>query len=126
MRLVLDAGAFIAVEREDREVMTLLKAEMVHGRVPLTHGGVVAQVWRGGHARQASVARLLSGVEVVPLDEELGRRTGVLLSRVRAGDAIDAALVLLATGSDGVLTSDPDDLRRLAEAAALEIELISI
>jgi hypothetical protein len=126
LRLVLDAGAFLAVERGDREVAALIKGELTDGRIPVTHGGVVAQVWRGGSGRQAPVARLLRGVEVVPLDDELGRRSGMLLSRVRNADATDAAVVLLAADGDRVLTSDPGDIQRLATVAALEIELISV
>ena len=64
MTLVLDAGALVSVERLDREVIALIKAERTAGRVPLTHGGVIGQVWRGGTGRQANLARLLPGVEV--------------------------------------------------------------
>jgi hypothetical protein len=126
LKLVLDAGAFLAVERGDREVAALIKGELEAGRTPVTHGGVVAQVWRGGAGRQAPVARLLRAVEVVALDDELGRRSGMLLSRARSADAIDAAVVLLAADGDWVLTSDPSDLQRLATVATLEIELISV
>lgn len=45
--LVLDAGAFVAVERGDRDVVALVKRERLAGRSPVTGGGVVAQVWRG-------------------------------------------------------------------------------
>lgn len=58
----------------------------------MTHGGVIAQVWRGGAGRQTRLARALQAVETVPLDEELGRRAGVLLARSGPVDAIDAAL----------------------------------
>ena len=40
--LVLDAGAFVAVERGDRDVVALVKRERLAGRVPLTNGAVVA------------------------------------------------------------------------------------
>jgi hypothetical protein len=56
--LILDAGAFVAVERG---VVALVKRERLAGRVPVTSGGVVAQVWQGGLGRQAPVARLLAG-----------------------------------------------------------------
>ena len=52
--LVLDAGALIAVERADRDTIALIKHELQAGRVPVTHGGVVGQVWRGGSGRQAA------------------------------------------------------------------------
>jgi hypothetical protein len=124
--LVLDAGAFVAVERGDRDVVALVKRERLSGRVPVTNGGVVGQVWRGGSGRQAPVARLLAGVDVVPLDELLGRRAGTLLARSGHPDAIDAAVVCLAGDGDDILTSDPEDLRDLAQAAGIHVELIPV
>ncbi len=124
--LVLDAGAFVAVERGDRDVVALVKRERLAGRSPVTCGGVVAQVWRGGHGKQAPLARLLAGVEVVPIDDRLGRRAGMLLARSGQPDAIDAAVVCLAGDGDDILTSDPSDLRRLAEIASIHVELITV
>jgi hypothetical protein len=124
--LVLDAGAFVAVERGDRDVVALVKRERLAGRVPVTNGGVVAQVWRGGSGRQAPVARLLAGVEVAPVDDGLARRAGMLLARTGHADAIDAAVVCLAADGDDILTSDPGDLRVLAEAAGVHVELIPV
>lgn len=126
MTLILDIGAFVAVERADRDVVALLKGEFLARRVPRTHGGVVAQFWRGGSGRQASVARLLRATEVVALDEQLGRRAGVLLGRARRADAIDAALVLLAADGDTILTSDAQDVRPLAVAAAVHVEIVPV
>jgi hypothetical protein len=124
--LVLDAGAFVAVERGDRETMALIKRERLVGRAPLTSGGVVAQVWRGDRGRQVPVARLLAGVEVMAIDGELGRRAGMLLARSGQADAIDASVVCLAADGDDVLTSDPDDLRALAESAEIHVDLIPV
>ena len=124
--LVLDAGAFVAVERGDRDVVALVKRERLASRGPVTCGGVVAQVWRGGHGRQALVARLLAGVLVVPIDDRLGRRAGSLLGRSGQFDAIDAAVVCLAADGDEILTSDPGDLRELAEVADIHVDLIPV
>jgi hypothetical protein len=124
--LVLDAGAFVAVERRDRDMVALLKREQLAGRVPVSHGGVVAQVWRGGAGRQVPVARLLAGVDIKALDDGLGRRAGVLLARSGLADAIDAAVVCLAADGDDILTSDPGDLRALAQAAGVHVELIPV
>jgi len=125
MTLVLDAGAFIAVERADRMVMALLAREQRAGRLPVTHGGVVGQVWRGD-ARQARIARLLSGSVVVSLDEALGRAAGDLLARSGGRDAIDAAIVLLAADGDEILTSDAEDLAALAAASGTHAELVEV
>lgn len=125
MTIVLDAGAFLAVERGDREVAALLTHERRAGRVPVTHGGVVGQVWRGG-ARQVQLSRLLPGVEVVALDDALGRRAGELLARAARSDVIDAAVVLLARDGDEILTSDPGDLAVLAAAGGADVELVAV
>jgi hypothetical protein len=37
--LLLDAGAFIAIERDDRDVVALIKSELRQDRAPITHGG---------------------------------------------------------------------------------------
>ena len=126
MTLLLDAGAFVAVERGDRDVIALVKRERLAERSPLSHGGIVAQIWRGGSGRQAEVARLLGGVDVRPLDEELGKKTGVLLGRSGAEDAIDAALICLAADGDDIVTSDPRDFRVLAEAAGVHVDLVPV
>lgn len=126
MTVILDAGAFLAVERGDREVIALLKAELLARRAPGTHGGVVAQIWRGGSGKQAAVARLLSATNVVSLDDRLGRRAGVLLARARANDAIDAGVVMLASDGDTILTSDANDLRPLAVAAAVHVDIVPV
>jgi hypothetical protein len=124
--LILDAGAFIAAERGDDNVAALVKRERKHGRVPLTNGGVVAQVWRGGNGKQVPIARLLASAHVIPVDNELGRRAGQLLARTGTSDAIDASVICLAQDGDDVLTSDPADLQALARAAGVHVDLISV
>lgn len=126
MTLVLDAGAFVAVERADRDVVTLVKRERLARRPPVTHGGVVGQVWRGGAGRQTNIARLLAGADTLPLDEDLGRRAGTLLGRAGTRDVIDAAVVLLARDDDEILTSDPEDLADLAAVAGTHVEIIPV
>lgn len=125
MTLLLDAGAFVAAERGNRDVVTGIERELHAGRVAVTHGGVVGQVWRGG-ARQAVVSRLLASVRVAALDEDLGRSAGELLARTATSDVIDAALVLLARDGDTILTSDPHDLVILAAAARADLEIVRI
>jgi len=126
MGLILDAGAFVAVERGDREIAALVKRERLAGRSPTTHGGVVGQVWRGGAGRQAMVARLLAGMEVRSLDLDLGKRAGVLLGLSGGADVVDAALVCLAVDGDEILTSDPEDLVELARNAGVHVDLIAM
>jgi hypothetical protein len=124
--LVLDVGAFVAIERSDRSVLALLKRELLAGRAPLTHGGVVGQVWRSGSGRQANLARLLRGVEVRALDGALGRRAGELLGVAGEFDVIDAAVALLALDGDVILTSDPADLAALVAAAGTHADIVPV
>lgn len=126
MTLVLDAGALVSIEGGRGYVAALVKAERLAGRVCVTHGGIIAQVWRGGSGRQAEVARLLTSVTVSALDDNLGRRAGVLLGRAGAVDAIDAAVICLARHGDTILTSDPSDLRGLAAAAGIDVNLVAV
>ncbi len=124
MTLILDSGALVALERHDRAMWRRLKAAHLGGSVPVSHGGVVGQVWRGGGPRQALLARALDGVDVRALDDRLGRATGELVSAARRRDVIDAALVLLAHDGDHIVTSDPDDIEPLARAAGRHVEIV--
>lgn len=126
MTLICDAGAFVALERDDRSMWRRLKAELVAGTPPLTHGGVVAQVWRGGHGRQALLARAFATVEVVALDEQIGRMAGALCGVSRTSDAIDAAVVVLASDNDRIVTSDAADIGRLVAANGRRIDVIAV
>ena len=126
MSLVLDAGALVAVEQTDRETIALIKQELLAGRAPITHGGVLGQVWRGGSGRQANLARFLPAVDVASLDAILGQRAGILLGRARMSDVVDAALVLLAEDGDILLTSDPYDLEPLAASAGLHVDIVPV
>lgn len=126
MTLVLDSGAFVALERHDRAMWRRFKGALLSGDVPVSHGGVVGQVWRGRGPRQALLAKALSGVAVRALDDILGRKSGELLGRARKSDVVDAALVLLASDGDRIVTSDPDDLRGLAAAADRHVEIVRV
>lgn len=123
MTVVLDSGALIALDRGERPMWTRLKAAQLNGDVPITHAGVVGQVWRSA-PRQARLARALPGIDVQPLDEMLGRSAGALLGKAGLSDVIDAAIVLLSSDGDDIVTSDPGDLSRLATASGRHVELI--
>ncbi|HEY4159310.1 MAG TPA: hypothetical protein VGM29_14480, partial [Polyangiaceae bacterium] len=104
----------------------LIKRERLAARAPVTHGGIVGQVWRGGAGRQANLARLLPGVEVVALGAELGKKAGMLLARSKTSDVVDAALALLSQDGDEILTSDARDLRPLLKASGVHVDVIEV
>jgi len=126
VRLILDSGALIALERHDRAMWRRFKAAALAGVDILTHGGVVGQAWRGRGPRQALLAKALTGVEVRPLDRSLGCAGGELLAVAHRADIVDAALVCLAEDGDRIVTSDPRDLEPLAAAAGRHLELIVV
>jgi len=103
-----------------------LKAAQLDAAVPVSHGGVVGQTWRGTGPRQALLARALEGIEIRALDAELGRAAGELLARAGTSDVIDAALVLLAGDGDDIATADPDDLEPLATILGRHVELLRV
>jgi hypothetical protein len=124
LKLVLDSGALVALERNDRAMWRRFKAALLAEEIPVSHGGVVGQVWRGRGPRQALLAKALASIEIRALDEALGRAAGELLARSASHDVIDAALVLLAEDGDQIVSSDRDDLEPLAAAASRDVELV--
>jgi len=122
--LVLDAGAFLAVERADREMVARLRAAERGGLELRSNGAVLAQVWRDASGRQASLSRLLCSVDVRAVDRSLGQGAGVLLGRAGRGDAVDATVVAIANAGDRIATSDPEDIRALVDASGHAILVV--
>ena len=123
MTLVLDSGALIALDRNERQMWVRLKAAHAVGDLPVTHAGVLGQVWRGG-PRQARLSQAIQGVDVRPLDEALGRAAGELLAAAGLNDVIDAAVVVLSRDDDEIVTSDREDFEHLAAAAGRHVVLL--
>lgn len=122
--LVLDAGAFVAVDRGDRAMVARLRAAERSSIELRSNGVVVAQVWRDPSGRQAELAHLLRSVAVEAVDQHVGRDAGVLLGRANARDAVDATVVAIASSGDRILTSDPDDVRALVAASGRAIVVV--
>ena len=119
--LVLDAGALIALDRGDKRMIALLDRALAQGRTIRVPAGVVGQAWRDGRV-QVVLARFLRSeeVEIVSLDEQLARSCGELCAATNSPDVIDASVVILARERrDPIVTSDPNDLRRLDPEAQI-------
>ena len=119
--VVLDAGAFIALERGSTPVRGyVLLADRGHVALA-TSAAVVAQIWRGGN-RQARLARLLASdlVTELALDSEASRRIGLLAAAAPGvRDVVDGHVATIALDRDAVvLTSDPADIARWGVPAA--------
>ncbi len=122
--MILDAGALLAVDRNDRAMIARLLVAHEADDELKTHPLVVAQVWRDARGRQALLARLLRSVRVVPIHHALGQRCGELLGEAGTSDPIDAAVVLIAADGEAVVTSDPKDIRHLANAAGRRVVVV--
>lgn len=120
-----DAGALLAAERSDRALWAIHKRALERRERPTVPAGVLGQTWREGP--QVNLARLLTGCRVEDLTDVRARASGAACARSRSDDPIDASVVIgaLARG-DLVLTSDPDDLRAIANALGrrLDVRLI--
>jgi hypothetical protein len=123
--LILDAGALLAVDRDDRSMIARLQVAQRNGMELRSNAVVVAQAWRDRRGHQVSLARLLRAVDVRAVNPGDGREAGVLLADAGTADAIDATVVLLAAPGDRILTSDTGDLTRLAEAARNRAIIVS-
>jgi predicted nucleic acid-binding protein len=113
--VVLDAGALIAFERNERKVRTLVELALASGGMLHVPAGVIGQTWRDGR-RQARLARLLGStvIEVQALDREEAQAAGAICGASGSRDVIDASVVLLARRLGAkVVTSDPDDIERI-------------
>ena len=122
--VILDTGALIGFERNDRRVVAIIASVLEHHDSLIVPSGVVAQAWRDG-SRQARLARLLGShlCQVLVLDDRQARAAGQLCGLADTTDVIAASVAVAARDLGArVLTSDPDDLRRLDR----RLELIAI
>ena len=125
MTVVLDSGAFLAVERGDRRVGAMLRV-LQQRRIPIaTSSAIVSQVWRDGR-KQARLAQVLAGVKVRALAPDGDRRTGELLGRAKTSDLADGHLVLDVQPGDRVVTGDRDDVEHLLEVRRIDATVVDV
>jgi predicted nucleic acid-binding protein len=113
--VTLDAGGLIAVDRNDRRVLVLLARARETGSRITIPATALAQAIRHPE-RQARLARLVRQptTDVVALDRVDATNVGRLLAASATADIVDAHVVICARRTrQGVVTSDPNDLRTL-------------
>ena len=128
--LVLDAGALIALDRNDRMAWAMLRNAADDWAQVSVPAGVIAQAWRDG-SRQVLLARALTHCDEVPLEGALARAAGLLCGRANTADIVDASVALVAaarsrTGATALVTSDPTDLRHLIRTLNASVCLVAI
>jgi hypothetical protein len=123
--LVYDAGALVAADRNNRRMWAMHRRALERGIVPRVPATVVIQAWRS--PRQAHLARLLNGSDIVEVGEWRARRAGQLLAQSRSDDAVDASVVELATdGESAVVTSDRQDIEDIAHSNGIRLSIHDI
>ncbi|MGH8907775.1 MAG: PIN domain-containing protein [Egibacteraceae bacterium] len=114
--LVLDAGALIALDCGDRRILLLLDLAAQTSASVTVPASALAQALRSP-VRQARLMRLIRQptTATMPLDGVAASRVGQLLASSGTSDIADAHVVVCAhRAGHPVVTSEPDDLRRLA------------
>jgi len=120
MGLTYDTGALIAAEANRRDLWALHACALRRGRQPVVAAGVLGQAWRGGP--QAALSRLLKGCRIETLNEARARAAGAACARAGTKDVIDASVVLGALArADVVVTSDVEDIERIASALGARV-----
>lgn len=128
--LVLDAGALIALDRNDRQTWAMLRVTSDDASTVAVPAGAIGQAWRDG-ARQALLARALRHCDEIALDGSLARAAGLLCGHTATADVIDASVAIVAVGLTAsadvaILTSDPGDIGRLSAALQSRANIITV
>ncbi|MGQ0774951.1 MAG: PIN domain-containing protein [Pseudonocardiales bacterium] len=121
--ITFDAGGLIALDRDDRRVVVLLARAAEAGARVTVPASALAQVIRRPE-RQARLARLIRQpkTDVIPLDRVDATNVGRLLAASGTADIADAHVVVCAQRrGQQVITSDPEDLRRLSPHLGLVV-----
>jgi hypothetical protein len=128
--LVLDAGALIALDRNDRDVWAILRVASDDSELIQVPAGAIAQAWRDA-PRQVLLTRALRHCDEVSLDGALARTAGLLCGQSRTADIVGASVALAAAGlarrgAVSVLTSDTGDIEHLIATLGITANIISI
>lgn len=106
----LDAGALIAIDRNDETGRALLQRAKARRWPILVPAGALAQAWRSG-TRQARLAAFLGAVDgptILPLSERDARAAGELCGSTGTADVVDASVMACALlHQNHIVTSDP-------------------
>lgn len=114
--ITFDGGGLIALDRNDRRVLTLVARAKERGMritIPVT---ALAQTMRNP-AKQARLSRIIrqTDTDLIALDGPDATTVGLLLARTGTADIVDAHVVVCARrAKQAIVTTDAADLRRIA------------
>lgn len=113
MSYTFDTGMLVALERRKQRALALAARAHELGEVITVPTAVVGEWWRG---RTDARDRIMRFVVVEPLTTTLAKIAGEALARAKGATLVDAIVMASAAiRGDIVVTSDVDDMVRLAE-----------
>ena len=119
-----DAGALIAIDKNDRRMWARYQVAVDDGRDIRVPAVVVGQAWRDSR-RQVRLGQFLAGCQVDPVGLETAKAAGMLCGRAGTSDVVDATVVVMAAATGAVIwTSDPEDVKALADASGARPALV--
>ena len=119
-----DAGALIAIDRNDRRMWARYQVAVDDGRDIRVPAVVVGQAWRDSR-RQVRLGKFLVGCHVDRVGLETGKATGILCGRAGIFDVVDATVVVMAAATGAVIwTSGPEDIKALADISGATPALV--
>ena len=121
--ITFDAGGLIALDRNDRRVLTLIARATERGMRITIPATALAQAMRNP-ARQARLSRLIrqAGTDLIALDGRDATAVGMLLARTGTADIADAHVVVCAQrAGQAVVTSDAGDFTRISSELQLVV-----
>jgi len=119
-----DAGALIAIDRNDRRMWARYQVALDDGRDIRVPAVVVGQAWRDSR-RQVRLGKFLVSCHVDPVGLETAKAAGILCGRAGTSDVVDATVVVTAaTTGAAIWTSDPEDIRALANEPGVTPALV--
>jgi len=121
--ITFDAGGLIALDRNDRRVLTLIARATERGMRITIPATALAQAMRNP-ARQARLSRLIrqAGTDLIALDGRDATAVGMLLARTGTADIADAHVFVCAQrAGQAVVTSDAGDFTRISSELQLVV-----
>lgn len=117
--LVLDSGALSRLSERSTSALALITALRREGLwPPVVPTVVLVESLTGDGRRDARAHLFLKTCDVLTeVPERVARRAAWLRTKARRGSAVDAVVVALGEPHATILTTDPDDLRALADFA---------
>jgi hypothetical protein len=119
-----DAGALIAIDKNDRRMWARYQVALDDGRDIRVPAVVVGQAWRDSRL-QVRLGQFLAGCHVDPAGLETAKVAGILCGRAGTSDVVDATVVVMAAATGAVIwTSDPEDIKTLADESGARPALV--